>query len=73
MATVEIATEITGNVYTVEVREGDRVSEGDTLVVLESMKMEIPIVSSEDGTVKSVLVKEGEVVTEGNTVVVIEL
>lgn len=72
MPTVEIETEITGNVYTVEVQEGDQVSEGDTLVVLESMKMEIPIISSEDGTVKSVLVKAGDVITEGNPVVVIE-
>ena len=72
MAKVEVQTEITGNVWKVETEVGARVAEGDVLVILESMKMEIPIVAPEDGTVATVNVNEGDVVTEGQVVVVIE-
>jgi len=72
MATVEIKTEITGNVWKVQTAAGSEVEEGDVLIILESMKMEIPVVAPEDGTVKSVHVEEGSVVTEGETVVTIE-
>lgn len=72
MATVEVKTEITGNVWKVETTAGSEVEEGDVLIILESMKMEIPVVAPEDGVVKSVHVEEGGVVTEGETVVVLE-
>lgn len=72
MPRIEIKTEITGNVFKIETGEGSTVSEGDILVILESMKMEIPIASSEDGVVKKLYVKEGDVVTEGDVVAVIE-
>jgi biotin carboxyl carrier protein len=72
MATVEVKTEITGNVWKVLTSEGSTVAEGDVLVILESMKMEIPVMSPEDGVVKSVKVEEGGVIAEGETVVVIE-
>lgn len=72
MTQVEIRTEITGNVFKLETSEGSSVSEGDVLVILESMKMEIPIMAPEDGVVKSLRVKEGDVITEGDVVAVIE-
>lgn len=72
MAKVEVQTEITGNVWKVETEVGSQVAEGEVLVILESMKMEIPIVAPEDGTVTTLNVNEGDVVTEGQVVVIIE-
>jgi acetyl-CoA carboxylase biotin carboxyl carrier protein len=71
MATIEITSEITGNVWKVEVKVGDSVSEGQILVILESMKMEIPIMSTEDGTVTELRVQEGDVIQEGEVVAII--
>jgi acetyl-CoA carboxylase biotin carboxyl carrier protein len=56
---------ITGTVWKIEVKVGDSVSEGQTVVILESMKMEMPVESSSAGKVSSVLVKEGDAVEEG--------
>jgi acetyl-CoA carboxylase biotin carboxyl carrier protein len=67
-----IAAEIVGSVHTVAVREGDEVVEGDTIVVLESMKMEIPVLSEWKGRVVEVAVSTGDVVQEGDTLAVIE-
>jgi len=67
MAT-EIRAHITGNVWKVLVTPGQSVSEGDTLIIFESMKMEIPIEAEDDGTVVSVEVHEGQAVTEGDVV-----
>lgn len=72
MTLINVNTEITGNVWKVEVNEGDTVTEGQVLVILESMKMEIPILSPEDGVLKELRVKEGDVTTEGDVVAVIE-
>jgi acetyl-CoA carboxylase biotin carboxyl carrier protein len=72
MARVEIQSDVTGTVWKIEVKEGDAVSDGDTLVILESMKMEIPIVATDDGTVAEILVAEEEPVSEGQAVVVLE-
>jgi biotin carboxyl carrier protein len=52
------------NVWKVLVSEGDHVDDGDTLVILESMKMEIPVLAEESGTVTKLLVAEGDVVQE---------
>lgn len=71
MASIEITSEITGNVWKVEVSVGDTVSEGQILVILESMKMEIPIMSTEDGIVSELHVQEGDVIQEGEVVAVI--
>jgi len=71
MAT-EIKAHITGNVWKVLVKAGDEVSEGDTLIIFESMKMEIPIEAEDDGTVVEVKVEEGQAVTEGDVVVLFE-
>lgn len=66
-----LQSDVTGTVWKVEVREGDTVSPDQTLVVLESMKMEIPVSAPHAGTVLQVLVAEGESVSEGQDVVVI--
>lgn len=61
----EVRAELTANVWKVLVETGDRVADGDTLVILESMKMEIPVVSEQDATVRSIAVSEGDFVQEG--------
>lgn len=72
MAIVEIKTEITGNVWKIVARVGDRVAEDDPILILESMKMEIPVTAPEGGTLTEILVAEGETVTEGTAVVRME-
>ena len=64
--------EIVGNVWKILVRVGDQVGPGDPLVVLESMKMEIPVVAPAHGHVAAVLVAEGQIVQEGDPVVEID-
>ena len=64
MATSVLA-HITGTVWKIEVKVGDAVSEGQAIVILESMKMEMPVESPAPGTVSAVLVKEGDAVEEG--------
>jgi acetyl-CoA carboxylase biotin carboxyl carrier protein len=64
----DVRAHITGNVWKIVVKAGDQVAEGDPLMILESMKMEIPIEAADDGTVKEILVREGEAVTEGTVV-----
>ncbi len=63
---------ITGKVVAVNVKAGDKVKEGDVLCMLESMKMENPIVSPVDGTVTEINLKPGQVVEAGDQVAVIE-
>ena len=60
---------ITGTVWKIEVAEGDRVNEGDTVVILESMKMEMPVEAEASGTVDAVLCEEGQSVDEGQPLV----
>ena len=71
MADVALQSEVTGTVWKVEVKAGDTVEADQTLVVMESMKMEIPVVAPRAGTVRRVLVAEGEAVAEGQDVVVL--
>ncbi|MER6946859.1 biotin/lipoyl-binding carrier protein [Nonomuraea sp. NPDC000554] len=68
----EIHAEMVANVWKVVVKEGDQVSEGDTLVILESMKMEIPVLAEDDGVVAQIKVNEGDVIQEGDLIAVIE-
>jgi acetyl-CoA carboxylase biotin carboxyl carrier protein len=68
----EIRAEMVANVWKVVASAGDEVSDGDTLVILESMKMEIPVVAESDGVVAQVAVNEGDVVQEGDLIAVIE-
>jgi biotin carboxyl carrier protein len=60
------------NVWQVVAAEGDHVDEGDTLVILESMKMEIPVLAEDAGTITRLAVAEGDVVQEGDLIAVIE-
>lgn len=62
---------MTANVWKVLVAAGDSVSDGDTLVILESMKMEIPVIAEEDGTISELKVAEGDVVNEDDVIAVI--
>ncbi|EWM67711.1 allophanate hydrolase subunit 2 [Micromonospora sp. M42] len=64
----EIRAEMVANVWKVVVSAGDTVSEGDTLVILESMKMEIPVVAESDGVVQRLAVNEGDVVQDGDLI-----
>ncbi len=66
-----IAAHITGTVSKIEKREGDAVEAGEVLVVLESMKMEMPLEAEAGGTVREVLCKEGQAVEEGEVLLVI--
>ena len=67
-----IEAHITGTVWKIEVGIGDTVEEGDTVVILESMKMEMPVEAEDAGTVKEVNVEEGQAVSEGDTLVTLE-
>jgi acetyl-CoA carboxylase biotin carboxyl carrier protein len=67
----EVRAEMVANVWKVLVGAGEPVSAGDTLVILESMKMEIPVLSESDGTVSQLRVAEGDVVQEGDVIAVI--
>jgi acetyl-CoA carboxylase biotin carboxyl carrier protein len=68
----DIEAHITGNVWKIEVSVGDEVEDGDTVVILESMKMEIPVEAEDDGTVKEIRCAEGDSVSEGDVLVVLE-
>ena len=61
----EIKAHITGTVWKIEVKVGDEVEEDDVLLILESMKMEMPVEAENDGTITKVLVREGDAVAEG--------
>jgi biotin carboxyl carrier protein len=67
----EVRAEMVANVWKVVAAAGDTVAEGDTLVILESMKMEIPVVAESEGTVGELAVNEGDVVQEGDLIAVI--
>ena len=67
--TTEIVAEMVANVMSVSVEAGDRVASGDTVIVLESMKMEIPVIAESPGTVKAVRVAAADVVQEGDVLV----
>jgi len=68
----DVEAHITGTVWKVECEVGQEVEEGDTVVVIESMKMEMPVEAEDDGTVKQIACKEGQPVSEGDTLVVLE-
>ncbi|MCA9773212.1 MAG: acetyl-CoA carboxylase biotin carboxyl carrier protein subunit [Myxococcales bacterium] len=69
---IEVKAHITGTVWKIEVDDGDEVHEEDPLIILESMKMEVPIEAPEDGIVGEILVEEGDAVSEGQVVMILE-
>ena len=68
----DIEAHITGSVWKIEVALGDDISDGDTVVILESMKMEIPVEAEDDGKVTEIRCEEGQSVNEGDVLVVLE-
>jgi acetyl-CoA carboxylase biotin carboxyl carrier protein len=68
----DVEAHITGTVWKIEVEVGDNVQEGDAVVILESMKMEMPVEAEDPGVVKEILCSEGQSVSEGDTLVVLE-
>jgi len=72
MALVDVKTEITGIIQMIIHSVGDSVDEDEPVIMLESMKMEIPIAAPESGTVAQILVEQGDIVTEGSVVARIE-
>jgi biotin carboxyl carrier protein len=68
----EIRAEIVGNVLTVNVSEGDAVAKGATVIILESMKMEIPVVTESAGVLRTIAVSVGDVVQEHDLIAVVE-
>ena len=67
----DVEAHITGTVWKIECQLGQEVEEGDTLLILESMKMEMPVEAEDDGVVKEIKVAEGAAVSEGDTLVVL--
>ena len=68
----EVEAHITGTVWKIEVAVGDDVDEGDTVVILESMKMEMPVEAEDPGTVREIRCEEGQSVQEGDVLVVLD-
>lgn len=69
---MDVKAELVGNLWKIVTEVGQQVEEDDTLMILELMKMEIPITSPTAGTVSQILVAEGEVVQEGQTVAIVD-
>ncbi len=72
MAAQEVESEITGNVWKIELKVGDKVEVEDVIMILESMKMEIPVEAPCAGTIKELLVKEEDSVEEDQVLAIIE-
>ena len=68
----DVDAPITGTIWKVECEVGQKIEEGDTVVIIESMKMELPIDAEDEGKVTEITCKEGQAVNEGDTLVVLE-
>jgi biotin carboxyl carrier protein len=73
MAVVNVKSEIAGNVWKIQLKPGDKVEAESEIMILESMKMEIPVLSPGAGTIKEIRVNEGEAIGEGQLVAVIDV
>ncbi|MFD1066175.1 acetyl-CoA carboxylase biotin carboxyl carrier protein subunit [Oceanobacillus locisalsi] len=69
---MEIKASMAGNVWKITVQQGEAVEEGQDIVILESMKMEIPIAAEKKGVLKEWKVQEGDFVNEGDTIAIVE-
>jgi acetyl-CoA carboxylase biotin carboxyl carrier protein len=69
---IEVRAHITGTVWKIEVKPGDEVESGDTVAILESMKMEMPVETDDDGVVETIHVTEGQAVKEGDLLVTLK-
>ena len=72
MAEIKVASELNAVVWKIEAAAGTAVNAGDTLIILEAMKMEIPVVAPRSGTVKTILVEEKQQVAEGQPLVILQ-
>jgi acetyl-CoA carboxylase biotin carboxyl carrier protein len=68
----DVEAHITGTVWKIECAVGDAIAEGDTVAILESMKMEMPVEAEDSGTVTEICCEEGQAVNEGDTLVVLD-
>jgi acetyl-CoA carboxylase biotin carboxyl carrier protein len=69
---IEVEAHITGTVWKIECAVGDEIQEGDTVAILESMKMEMPVEAEDSGTVIEILCEEGQAVNEGDTLLTLQ-
>ena len=72
MAVVNVKSEIAGNVWKIQTKLGDRIEVDGEIMILESMKMEIPVLSPKSGTIKEIKVSEGDAVGEGQLVAILD-
>ena len=72
MAIVNVKSEIAGNVWKIQLKPGDKVEFEGEIMILESMKMDIPVLSPKGGTIKEIKVAEGEAIAEGQLVAIID-
>ena len=72
MALVNVKSEIAGNVWKIQTKPGDKVEADGEIMILESMKMEIPVLSPKAGVIREIKVNEGEAIGEGQLVAVLE-
>jgi biotin carboxyl carrier protein len=72
MAVVNVKSEIAGNVWKIQTKPGDRVEVDGEIMILESMKMEIPVLSPKAGTIREIRVSEGEAIDEGQLVAILD-
>jgi acetyl-CoA carboxylase biotin carboxyl carrier protein len=72
LAVVNVKSEIAGNVWKIQLKPGDKVEAEGEIMILESMKMEIPVLAPKAGTIKEIKVNEGEAIGEGQLVAVID-
>ena len=72
MARIVVQSEITGSVWKIEATIGQSLAEEDSIMILESMKMEIPVLAPEDGDLVEILVEEGQAISEGQDLAIIE-
>ena len=71
MAEIRVRSEVSGSVWKIEVAVGDAVDEEAPLIILESMKMEIPLLAPRPGVVKEIRVKEGDPIAEGDVAIIL--
>ena len=72
MAVVNVKSEIAGNVWKIQYKPGDRIEADGEIMILESMKMEIPVLAPKAGTIREIRVSEGEAIGEGQLVAVLD-
>jgi len=71
VADIELKTEVTGSVWKIVAAVGQKLEDGDTVMIIESMKMEIPVIAETGGTISRLLVEEKAPVSEGQTVAIL--